>query len=283
MAITAAQVKELRERTGSGMMECKKALTEANGDIELAIENMRKAGQAKAAKRAGRIAAEGAILVRHCDEGNTVVMVDINCETDFVARGDDFQSFAATVADRALAERVNSLDALVGVMLDKDGDQTIEQARQALIAKIGENIQIRRIALLESPAWVESYLHGERIGVIVAGQGGEASLAKDIAMHVAASNPSVVAPQDVPAEKIEKEKEIFAAQAKKSGKPDEIIEKIISGRVSKFLEEVSLQGQPFVKDPNKSVGDLLKSQAAEVSAFVRFEVGEGIDKTDEEE
>ena len=276
--ITAAQVKELRERTGAGMMECKKALVETDGDIELAIENMRKSGQAKAAKKAGRIAAEGIIMVRSNDEVATIL--EINSETDFVSRDEGFLAFANSVADVAIANKVTDVETLKNTML---GDKSVEDTRLALVQTIGENIQIRRISLLEvNDGQIASYLHGGRIGVIVALNGGDEAIAKDVAMHVAASNPQVINPEDVDESLVEKEKEIFIAQAKESGKPDNIIEKMIGGRLKKFLGEVSLTGQPFVKDPSTSVGDLLKSNDATATAFVRYEVGEGIEKKEED-
>ena len=278
MAITAALVKELRDRTGAGMMECKKALVETNGDIELAIENMRKSGQAKAAKKAGRIAAEGIILAR--SNNTNAVILEVNSETDFVSRDESFLAFANAVADAALANATTSVDALNAIDLD---GKTVEEARLALVSKIGENIQVRRVELIAlNGANAASYIHGGRIGVIVSVNGGDEALSNDIAMHVAASNPQVVNPEQVSEEVIAKEKEIFVAQAKESGKPDNIIEKMIGGRLKKFLGEISLTGQPFVKDPSTSVGDLLKSHGAEVNSFIRYEVGEGIEKKQED-
>jgi elongation factor Ts len=276
--ITAAQVKELRERTGAGMMECKRALVETDGDIEIAIENMRKSGQAKAAKKAGRVAAEGIIMVR-CDEQNAIVL-EINSETDFVSRDEGFLAFANAVADTAIANKTADAETLKSTMLD---GKSVEDTRLALVNSIGENIQIRRVELLEAgPGQLASYLHGGRIGVIVSLDGGDNDLAKDVAMHVAASNPEVINPDQVPAELVEKEKEIFIAQAKESGKPDEIIDKMIGGKLKKFLGEVSLTGQPFVKDPSTSVGELLNSKNATATAFIRYEVGEGIEKKEED-
>ena len=278
MAITAALVKELRDRTGAGMMECKKALVETDGDIELAIENMRKSGQAKAAKKAGRIAAEGIILARSND--TNAVILEVNSETDFVSRDESFLAFANAVADAALANATTSVDTLNAIDLD---GKTVEEARLALVSKIGENIQVRRVELIAlNGANAASYIHGGRIGVIVSVNGGDEALSNDIAMHVAASNPQVVNPEQVSEEVIAKEKEIFVAQAKESGKPDNIIEKMIGGRLKKFLGEISLTGQPFVKDPSTSVGDLLKSHGAEVNSFIRYEVGEGIEKKQED-
>lgn len=271
--ITAERVKELRERTGVGMMECKKALVAANGDIELAIEEMRKSGMAKAAKKAGRIAAEGAVVIAHA--AHKAVMVEINSETDFVARDENFIGFCNTVSQAALKHGTDNLDALLAIQL---GAQTIEEARQALISKIGENINVRRVAILEATSHLGYYSHGSQIGVLVALEGGTPELARDIAMHIAASKPMVVAPKDVAADVIAKEKEIFMAQALESGKPREIVEKMVEGRINKFLAEVSLLGQAFVKNPDLTIAQLLKSENATVTSFIRFEVGEGIEK-----
>jgi elongation factor Ts len=277
MEITAALVKELRERTGSGMMECKKALTETGGDIEAAVELMRKQGLAKADKKAGRIAAEGRIASAISDDGRRGVLVEVNCETDFVAKGDDFATFCAGVADTVLAKAPDDLDRLLDLPLASGG--TVDQARRELISKLGENIAVRRFIIIDSAdGRLASYLHGTRIGVLVAVNGGDEALARDIAMHIAASKPVALSGADVPAEVVEKEKEIFRAQAAESGKSAEIIEKMIVGRVNKFLKEVTLLGQPFVKDPDQSVEQLLKRQGAVVRAFVRYEVGEGIEK-----
>jgi elongation factor Ts len=278
MQITAAMVKELRERTGSGMMECKKALTEANGDIDAAVEAMRKAGLAKADKRAGRVAAEGRVVIKLDAAGRRAVMVEVNCETDFVARGDDFQGFAEDVATKILEVSPADLEALSGVPLASDGS-SVEQVRQALVAKIGENMAVRRFIVLDSTdGWFATYLHGTRIGVAVEMTGGSPELGKDIAMHVAASRPVCVSPEQVPAELVAKEREIFAAVSAESGKPPAIIEKMVEGRVRKFLDEVALLGQPFVKDLNMTVGKLLTTNKAAVTRFVRYEVGEGIEK-----
>jgi elongation factor Ts len=281
MAITAALVKELRERTGAGMMECKKALVESNGDIEAAIEAMRKSGQAKAAKKAGRTAAEGVILVNISDDGNNAVMVEVNCETDFVAKDENFLSFANAVAERALNTGAADVEALMAEPLHEGEDTTIEQAREALVAKIGENMAVRRFVRMASTGSIHSYRHGDRIGVMVDLEGGDADLGRDLAMHIAASRPVCVAEDQVPAELLAKEREIFTAQAKESGKPDNIIEKMIEGRLRKYLGEITLVGQPFVKDPDTTVGKLLSSKDAKVNAFVRFEVGEGIEKKQE--
>lgn len=276
MAVTAALVKELRERTGLGMMECKKALVETDGDLELAIDNLRKSGQAKAAKKAGRTAADGAVVAKVSGDGKTAVIVEVNSETDFVARDDNFKGFCEKVAQLVLDTKETDVEKLKEAALD---GTTLEEVRAALIQKIGENIQVRRAQLVESAdGVVGAYIHGGKIGVLVALQGGTEDLGKDVAMHVAASNPQVVNPDDVPEEVVAKEKEIFSAQAKESGKPDDIVEKMVTGRISKFLKEVSLVEQPFVKDPDTTVGKLVKSAGAAVLSFIRFEVGEGIEK-----
>lgn len=277
MAITAAQVKELREITGAGMMECKKALEEAQGNMEAAIEAMRKSGLAKAAKKAGRVAAEGTVVIVSSDDRKTAAIVEVNCETDFVGRDSNFKDFAQAVAQTVLASQVTDLAQLANTQLAKQ-QQTVEQARQELITKLGENIQIRRAALLKADGIVGDYSHGGRIGVIVALTGKDAALAKDIAMHIAASNPQAINPEQVSQELIAKEKEIYTAQAATSGKPADIIEKMVVGRINKFLSEISLVGQPFVKDPDQTVGKLLAAAKVDVSAFVRYEVGEGIEK-----
>lgn len=274
--ITASLVQELRERTGAGMMECKKALVNANGDIETAIEAMRKAGQAKADKKGDRVAAEGIIVVKNSSDNKTAVVIEINCETDFVGRDESFKEFANKVADKALASKTADLAALLQLSLDNS--MTIEEARRALVAKIGENIQIRRISFINTNGVVSSYVHGGRIGVLVELTGGDAQLGKDLAMHIAANNPLVINREEVSKEIVEKEKEIFSAQAQASGKPAAIIEKMIGGRISKFLDEVSLVGQPFVKDPSITVEQLLKQHNAKVIKFIRFAVGEGIEK-----
>ncbi len=280
MTITAALVKELRERTGSGMMECKKALVETDGDIEAAIDLMRKAGLAKASKKAGRTAAEGIIVLEVAGDGSQGAMVEVNCETDFVAKGDDFQDFARKVIQRVVADRPADLAALLELPLEAGSDASVETARKALIAKIGENVNVRRFTLFEAAegARVAGYLHGARIGVLVEVQGGDAALAKDIAMHIAATNPVAVDEDGVPEDVLAREKEIIAAQAAESGKPPEIVEKMIGGRLRKFISEVTLSGQPFVKDPETTVGKLLDKAGARVLRFQRFEVGEGIEK-----
>lgn len=278
MEITAAMVKELRERTGSGMMECKKALQETNGDIEAAVEWMRKAGLAKADKKAGRIAAEGLIVVERSADGKEAAMVEVNCETDFVSKGDDFRNFAKAVAQRVLQSRPADLEALLAMPLQEEGEVSVNTARQELIAKLGENMNVRRFVRYQSEGVVGFYLHGTRIGVLVDMVGGSEELAKDVAMHIAASRPVCVEEKDVPADMLAKEREIYATQAASSGKPANIIEKMVEGRLKKFITEVTLLGQPFVKDPDKSVGDLLKAAGATVVRFERFEVGEGIEK-----
>ncbi len=273
--VTAALVKELRERTGAGMMECKKALQETQGDIEVAVELMRKAGQAKADKKASRVAAEGLIVIRQADKA--AALVEVNCETDFVTKNEDFRAFADAVAEVALRDEPADLEALLA--LNMANGQSVEQNRRACIAKIGENINVRRFARLAAPTGLLGhYLHGTRIGVLVELEGGDAELAKDIAMHVAASRPLCVSADQVPADLIAKEKEIYAARAVAEGKPANMIEKIAEGRLRKYFEEVTLLGQPFVKDPDQSVDKLLKTRRARVVRFERFELGEGIEK-----
>lgn len=285
--ITAALVKELRDKTSAGMMECKKALEVAKGDIELAIEELRKSGKAKAAKRAGRIAAEGVIVTLADEDSKQAMMVEVNSETDFVGRDESFLAFAKAVGATAWEAKISDLTALATQSLKGFPGQTVEEARQALISKVGENVLIRRLvfsAPLANPSaqTVGVYRHGERIGVIVELDIANKELAKDIAMHIAASRPLVITPENVSAELLEKEKEIYSAQAANSGKPKEIIEKMVAGKLKNFLNEVSLVGQPFVKDPDQTVGDLLTKNGAKVLAFHRFEVGEGIEKEEED-
>ncbi|MDH5484125.1 MAG: translation elongation factor Ts [Gammaproteobacteria bacterium] len=280
MQITATMVKELRERTGSGMMECKKALQLAEGNMEQAIDDMRKSGLAKADKKAGRTAAEGLVVIALSDDKKDAAIVEVNCETDFVSGGDDFKAFTAAVADRVLKDSPADVAAL-SAMPVADGGNTIEVTRQEMVAKIGENIQVRRFVRTTTDGLFGAYLHGVRIGVLVEMENGNDDLIKDIAMHIAASNPVCVDESQVPAELLEKEKEIFIAQAKESGKPDEIIEKMIVGRMRKYLAEITLLGQPFIKDPDQTVEKLLKSAGATVKNFYRFEVGEGIEKKQE--
>jgi elongation factor Ts len=283
MTISASLVKELRERTGAGMMECKKALTETNGDIEAAIELMRKSGQAKAAKKAGRTAAEGVIVIRTSPDARRAVMVEVNCETDFVAKDENFATFADAVADCAMNCDVADIEVLAATPLRPGEATTVEEARQALVAKIGENMSVRRfVRMATTNGRIASYRHGVRIGVLVDLEGGSDELGKDLAMHIAASNPLCVDAGEVPAETIAKEREIFAAQAAESGKPANIVEKMVEGRIRKYLEEVTLVGQPFVKDPETTVGKLLAKASAKVVAFRRFEVGEGIEKRQED-
>ncbi|BAN95066.1 translation elongation factor Ts [Plautia stali symbiont] len=268
--ITAALVKELRERTGAGMMDCKKALTEANGDIELAIENMRKSGAIKAAKKAGNVAADGVIKTKIAD--GYAVILEVNCQTDFVAKDAGFQAFADKVLDAAAAAagKVTDVEVLKA---------QFEEERVALVAKIGENINIRRVAVLEG-AELNGYLHGARIGVLVSTTGADEELSKQIAMHVAASKPEFVKPEDVSADVVEKEYQVQLDIAMQSGKPKEIAEKMVEGRMKKFTGEVSLTGQAFAIDPSKTVGQALKEKGADVINFIRFEMGEGIEKVE---
>lgn len=280
MTITAAMVKELRERSGAGMMECKKALVASNGNIEEAMAEMRKAGQAKADKKSSRTTAEGLVLVRVNEAGDKAVMIEINSETDFVARDDTFNAFANSVVETALTSDIDTVDALSAATA-MGSDMTVEESRQATIAKIGENVQLRRMYVLNTGNCIGHYVHGGRIGVVVELKGGDELLAKDIAMHIAASRPLVVTRDQVSQELVDKEREIFTAQAQESGKPQEIVEKMIDGRINKYLDEVSLLGQPFIKDPNKKVSSLLKEHNAEVVNFVRMEVGEGIEKKED--
>lgn len=275
MAVTAALVKELRERTGAGMMECKKALVETNADLDAAIEHLRKSGLAQADKKASRVAAEGKIALAVSADGKQAVMVEVNCETDFVAKDDNFNTFADAVAGNALAS--NAAD-VASLMATSSKGSTLEEARQALVAKIGENIQVRRFQRITTDGILGAYLHGGKIGVLVDLEGGDSELAKDIAMHVAALNPAFVAESDVPAEFLAKEKEILLAQVENSDKPAEIIEKMVSGRLRKQLAEITLLGQPFVKDGDVTVAKLLEQNKARVKGFSRLVVGEGIEK-----
>jgi len=283
MAITASMVKDLRARTGAGMMECKKALTESGGDIEAAVEALRKSGAAKADKRAGRIAAEGTIAACVSDDGTRGVVVEVNCETDFVAKDDSFKAFAQAVTETVAQEHPDSVDALRALPL-RGGTGTVEEARQALIGKIGEKIDVRRFSSLEAGAQgrISAYLHGARIGVLVAVTGGGDGLGKDIAMHIAASRPLCVSKDQVPEQTVAKEREIYAAQAEGSGKPAQIMEKMVEGRIKKYLGEITLLGQPFVKDPDTSVEKLLKDERAEVGGFIRYEVGEGLERREDD-
>lgn len=277
MSISASMVKELRERTGAGMMECKKALVETSGDMDAAVELLRKSGQAKADRKSGRVAADGRVVI--AEDGLKAAMVEINSETDFVAKDDNFVAFAEAVAASVLASDAADVAALAANVL-ADG-RTVEGARTDLVTKVGENISVRRFERIEAADHLGSYSHGARIGALVSLRGGSDDLARDIAMHVAATNPVCVDEDGVPAETLESERRIFAEQAAQSGKPPEIVDKMVSGRVAKFLKEITLLGQPFVKDPDTSVGKLLKAAGAEVTGFVRFEVGEGIEKKEE--
>ena len=273
MSISASQVKELRERTGAGMMECKKALVETDGDMDAAIEHLRKSGLAKADKKSDRVAAEGAVVM--AESGDRAVLVEINCETDFVAKDDNFRRFADEVAGLAL--NVDSAEALNEATMD-NGQSVAESAKQ-LVAKLGENIQVRRLAHVSADGGtLGGYIHGGRIGVLVALEGGDQELARDLAMHVAALNPAYRDVEDVPSDVIESEKQVLVAQAEDSGKPADIIEKMVTGRLNKRLAEITLTGQPFVKDSDQTVGKLLKSKDAKIKSFTRLEVGEGIEK-----
>ena len=277
MSISASMVKELRERTGAGMMECKKALVETDGNMEEAIEALRKSGQAKADKKSSRIAADGRIAV--AVDGNKAAIAEINSETDFVAKDENFVGFINAVVGAALTSSVDDVDALSAITLP-DG-RTVEGARTDLVTKVGENISVRRFARVEATDHLGNYTHGARIGTLVSMSGGSAELARDVAMHIAATNPVCVDEDGVPADALERERRIFVEQAAASGKPPEIVEKMVTGRVAKFLKEITLLGQPFVKDPDVSVGQLLKSADATVNSFVRYEVGEGIEKKQE--
>ena len=278
MSITASQVKELRERSGAGMMDCKKALVAVDGDIEAALEHLRKSGAAQAAKKAGRIAADGAIVAQIGPD--SAVLVEINSETDFVANDDNFTRFTNVVAGSVLEHRPQDLDALNAIVTN-DGD-TIEQMRTDLVTKIGEKISIRRFTVLDfGNGFIESYVHGKRIGVLVAMEGGTAELGRDLAMHIAASNPLGVSEADLPGELLAKEREIQIAQAESSGKPPDIVEKMVNGRLKKFVNEITLRGQGFVKDPDLTVAKLLDEHGATVTRFIRYEVGEGIEKRQE--
>lgn len=282
MAISAAQVKELRQRTGCGMMECKKALVEADGDMEAAAEALRKSGLAKADKKAGRVAAEGLIAIEISGDGKTAAMAEINSETDFVAKKEEFVDFAQAVVSRVLNDDPADVDALLAMPLRDGGGESVDEARRNLVATIGENIGVRRFVRLQSSGGnLSSYLHGGRIGVLVEVEGGDMALARDIAMHIAASKPACIDEQDVPQQWLDKEKEIFTAQAETSGKPADIVEKMVQGRLRKFLGEITLVGQPFVKDPDQTVGALLKAAGARVNCFHRLELGEGIEKKSE--
>ena len=273
MNITASLVKELRERTGAGMMDCKKALSDTKGDIEAAIEVMRKSGAAKAAKKAGRIAAEGIISIKQNE--SDLVVLEVNCETDFVTKDENFLSFVETIIEAIINHDIDDVNDLHKFNI---GNQTIEEMCQQLIAKIGEKITIRRFEKRVFKNQVGLYLHGTRIGVVAEIEGGNEELAKDIAMHIAASKPLYIDENNVASEVLDKEREIYIAQAQESGKPAEIIEKMVEGRIKKYIKEITLLGQPFVKDPEQSIEKILKSAEAKVVSFIRYEVGEGIEK-----
>ncbi|MEZ5453315.1 MAG: translation elongation factor Ts [Thiothrix sp.] len=280
MAITAGMVKELRERTGAGMMECKKALTDTNGDMEAAIDLMRKSGAAKADKKAGRVAAEGRMVIAISEDGKQAAMVEVNSETDFVANDSNFVDFAEAVGAAALATQPADVEALSATAMANG--QTVEEGRTALIAKIGENIQVRRLQLVDAgEGQIAAYQHGSKIGVVVCLNGGDAELGKHVAMHIAATSPVCVDESGVPAEVVDREREIQIDIAMQSGKPRDIAEKMVAGRMKKFLGEITLVGQPFVMNPDQTVGDLLSSKGANISQFVRLAVGEGIEKKQE--
>jgi elongation factor Ts len=278
MAVTAAMVKELRDRTGAGMMECKKALVDAGGDMDAAVEAMRKSGLAKADKKASRVAAEGKVILAASDDGKQAVMVEVNSETDFAAKDGNFSAFASAVARNALDHDPVDVEALMATSID---GATVEEARQALIAKIGENIQVRRFVRSSTGNTLGGYVHGGKIGVLVEVEGGDEELAHDVALHIAAMNPEFISDEDVPADIIAREKDILVAQAEDSGKPPEIIEKMVTGRLRKHLAGITLLGQPFVKDGDVTVGKLLKQSGAAVKSFDRLVVGEGIEKKQE--
>ena len=280
MAITAALVTELRERTGAGMMDCKKALVETNADLEAAIDLMRASGAAKAAKKAGRVASEGLVNVTTSDDNRDAVILEVNSETDFVTKGSAFIDFVNELGALALKNKPASVEEFLTQTLDSG--ETVDQAREGIIAKIGENISVRRVQSINSGKGVlGAYKHGDRIAVLTVLTGSDEDLAKDIAMHIAASKPECVSEDELSADLLEREKAIFIEQAKESGKPDDIIEKMIVGRMKKFVNEVTLYGQSFVKDPDMTVGALVKSKSSEVESFVRYEVGEGIEKKED--
>jgi elongation factor Ts len=283
MAVTAEAVKALRERTGAGMMECKKALVETNGDLEAAAEIMRKSGLAKADKKAGRVAAEGVIVIERSADGRTAAVVEVNSETDFVARQDEFQAFAGEIARAALAHEPADLQGLLDTKLDSG--KTVEETRRELIARIGENLGVRRFELVSGTAPLATYRHGTRIGVVVAIEGGDEALGHDLAMHIAAINPQYLSADEVPADQVAKEREIFVAQVaqdpKTAGKPADIVSKMVEGKIRKFLGEITLLGQPFVKDDKQTVEQVLKKANARVVRYVRYEVGAGIEKKQE--
>jgi elongation factor Ts len=281
MAITASLVKELRERTGAGMMDCKKALTETGGDMEAAIDLMRTSGAAKAAKKAGRVAAEGLVKVSISNDKKTVTILEVNSETDFVTKGADFINFVDTLGDLALKTKPENIEEFLSQNLE-NGD-SMEKARENIVAKVGENVEIRRVQTVEAgdSGVIGAYKHGEKIAVVTVLEGGDSVLAKDIAMHIAATRPECVTENELSSELLEREKAIFIEQARESGKPDNIIEKMIVGRMKKFVNEVTLYGQSFVKDPDITIAELAKTNNATVKSFVRYEVGEGIEKKEE--
>ena len=280
MAITAALVKELRERTGAGMMDCKKALMETSADLEAAIDLMRASGAAKAAKKSGRVASEGLVNLTVSDDNKNAVILEVNSETDFVTKGSAFIDFVGALGSLALKNKPESLEDFLSQTLGSG--ETVDEARQGIIAKIGENISVRRLQIVTTENGVlGAYKHGELIAVLTVLSGTDGALAKDIAMHVAASKPECVSEDQLSSELVEREKAIFIEQAKESGKPDNIIEKMIVGRMKKFVNEVTLYGQSFVKDPDTTVGALVKSKGTEVESFIRYEVGEGMEKKED--
>ncbi|CAC9534330.1 Translation elongation factor Ts [uncultured Gammaproteobacteria bacterium] len=280
MAITALMVKELRERTGAGMMDCKKALSETNGDMEAAIDLMRTSGAAKAAKKSGRIAAEGLVKVNISNDGKTATILEVNSETDFVTKGETFIGFVESLGALALKTTPANIEEFLKESME-NGD-SLEKAREDIVAQTGENVAIRRVQTVQTDSGVIGiYKHGERIAVLTLLEGGDEALAKDIAMHIAASKPECISEEDLSVDLLEREKAIFVEQARESGKPDNIIEKMIGGRMKKFINEVTLAGQAFVKDPDTTVAALLKSNNATIKSFIRFEVGEGIEKKEE--
>jgi len=280
MAITAALVKELRERTGAGMMDCKKALVETNADLEAAIDLMRASGAAKAAKKAGRVASEGLVSVNISDDNRHAAILEVNSETDFVTKGSAFIDFVEALGALALKHRPESVESFVNLKLDSG--ETVDEAREGIIAKIGENISVRRVQIVSTESGIlGAYKHGDRIAVLAVLSSQDPELAKDIAMHIAASRPECVSEDELSSDLLDREKAIFIEQAKESGKPDNIIEKMIVGRMKKFVNEVTLYGQAFVKDPDITVGELVKSKNSAVESFIRYEVGEGIEKKED--
>ena len=280
MAITAALVKELRDRTGAGMMDCKKALVETNADLEAAIDLMRASGAAKAAKKAGRVASEGLVNVTISDDNKQAAILEVNSETDFVTKGSAFIDFVDSLGRLALKNKPESVDSFLGQKLDSG--ETVDEARENIIAKIGENISVRRVQIISTETGIlGAYKHGDRIAVLTVLASQDSALAKDVAMHIAASRPECISEDQLSEELLEREKAIFIEQARESGKPDNIIEKMIVGRMKKFVNEVTLYGQSFVKDPDVTVGELVKSNNSKVASFVRYEVGEGIEKKED--